>query len=100
MDFIQFLYQSIQDNREMNSFEDFKNSTEAPVTEAGIPVKDLEAKIEKYDFIGEKEALKLAMEIEGNAYNLYQRLSRNVSDTNAQVVFIEMMEMREKVNES
>jgi len=44
MDFIQFLYQSIQDDREMKSFEEFKNKTESTFTEAGIPVKDLEAK--------------------------------------------------------
>ncbi len=96
MDFIQFLYQSIQDNRDMKSFEDFKNRTETPVTEAGIPVKDLESKIEKYNFTDEMSALTLAMEIEGKAYNLYLRLSQNASDTNARVVFKELMEQEVK----
>src|SRR3989304_1722884 len=49
---------------------DFNSRTEAPLTEAGIPVKDLEAKIEKYTIKDETGALTLAMEIEGKAYNL------------------------------
>lgn len=96
MDFIQFLYHSIQDDREIKSFEDFKNRTEATVTEAGIPVKDLETKTEKYNFTDEMGALALAMEIEGKAYNLYLRLSQNASDANARVVFKEMMEQEVK----
>ena len=92
MDFIQFLYQSIQDNREVKSFEEFSSKTKALLTEAGIPVKNLEAKAEKYNFKNETEALALAMEIEGKAYNLYRRLSQNTADTNVKVVFEEMAE--------
>lgn len=105
MDFIQFLYQSIQDDKDIKSFKEFENKTDAPVTEAGIPVKDLSAsadsprrrgKVEKYNFKDEKGALTLAMEIEGKAYNLYHKLSQNAKDTNAQVVFKEMMEQEVK----
>jgi len=91
MDFIQFLYQSILDEKEIKSFEEFKKKAETSVTEAGIPVKDLETKIEKYDFKDEVGALTLAMEIEGKAYNLYHKFSQDAADTNAQVVFKEMM---------
>jgi rubrerythrin len=92
MEFLQFLYQSINDDKEVKSFEEFKNRTEAPVIEAGIPVKDLEAKIEKYSIADEKGALTLAMEIEGKAYNHYRKLSQEAGDKNAQVVFKEMMD--------
>ena len=57
MDYIQYLYQSILGDIETKSFEDFKNRTEAPVTEAGIPVKDLEDKIKKYSITGSNAAL-------------------------------------------
>jgi rubrerythrin len=96
MDFIQFLYQSILGDKELKSFEEFKNKKDAPVTEAGIPVKDLEKKIEKYNVSDEKQALTLAMEIEGKAYNLYRKLSQAAEDTNTQVVFQEMMEQEVK----
>ncbi|MEK7308012.1 MAG: ferritin family protein [Nitrospirota bacterium] len=92
MDFIQFLYQSLQGNREVKSFEEFSSKTQAPLTEAGIPVKDLEAKAEKYNFKNETEALALAMEIEVKAYELYRRLSQNTADTSVKVVFEEMAE--------
>ncbi|MBI4684339.1 MAG: ferritin family protein [Nitrospirae bacterium] len=91
MDFIQSLYQSVNGDIELRSFEEFNKRTEAPMTEAGIPVKDLEAKIEKYQIKDEKAALTLAMEIEGKAYNLYRKLSQGAKDTNAKVVFEEMM---------
>jgi rubrerythrin len=96
MDFIRFLYESIRDSREIKSFKEFESGTGAPVTEAGIPVKELEEKIERYDFADEKQALTLAMEIEGKAYNLYHKLSRNAGDKNAQIVFKEMMEQEVK----
>lgn len=96
MGFIQFLYQSIQGNREVKSFEEFSSKTQAPFTEAGVPVKDLEAKAEKYNFNNETEALTLAMEIEVKAYNLYRWFSQNTADTNIKVVFEEMAEQEVK----
>ena len=96
MHFIQYLYQEIQDDRDMKGFTDFAERTEAPVTEAGIPVKDLDARLEKYDFIDDNGAIQLALEIEGKAYNLYRKISENASDSNARVVFREMMEQEQK----
>jgi len=91
MDFIQFLYQSIQDDRDIIGFEDFKKRVSAPITEAGIPIKDLEAKIEEYDFRDESMALTVANDIEEKAYELYRGLSEKAVDTNARMVFKEMM---------
>ena len=96
MDYIQYLYQSINGEQELKSFEDFKNRTEAPLTEAGIPVRYLKEKIEKHKFTDEMGALTLAMEIEGKAYNLYHKLSQDAIDTNAKVVFSEMMDQEVK----
>jgi rubrerythrin len=96
MDYIQHLYRSIQGDIELKSFEDFRKMTEAPLTEAGIPVKDLEEKIERHAIRDETGALTLAMEIEGKAYNLYRRLSQSAQDANARVVFSEMMNQEVK----
>jgi rubrerythrin len=93
MEYIQFLYLSLQDDRDIEHFEEFKKKAEAPVTEGGIPVKDLEMKIEDSVFLDDMGALILALEIEGKAYNLYWHLSQKALDENARVVFKEMMEM-------
>jgi rubrerythrin len=96
MDFIQFLYQSVQDDRDIIGFEDFKNKVSAPITEAGISVKDLEARMEEYDFTDESMALTVANDIEKKAYELYKGLSEKAVDTNARVVFRGMMNEEKK----
>jgi len=93
MEFIQFLYLSLQDDRDLERFEEFKKRAEAPVTEGGIPVKDLESKVEESVFLDDMGALIMALEIEGKAYNLYRNMSEKASDANARVVFKEMMNM-------
>ena len=96
MDFIQYLYQSFEDDRDIKNFEDFRDRADAPVAESGIPVKELEAKIEKYDFDDDEGAMRIALQTEGKAYNLYRRLSEQAPDSNAKVVFKEMMEQELK----
>lgn len=96
MNFIGYLYQSIQEDRDIIGFERFAEKTEAHYTEAGIPVKDLEAKLEKHGFVDDMGALILALEIEGKAYSLYSRLAKSAVDTNAKVVFQEMSEQETK----
>lgn len=91
MEFIQYLYQAIEGDRDIEGFEAFKKRTPAPVTESGIPIKELEAKIERYVFVDDKGALNFALEMEGKAYNLYRKLSAEATDSNTQVVFQEMM---------
>jgi rubrerythrin len=96
MNYIQYLYQAIEDDRNIQGFRDFSERTDAPVTESGIPVKEMEAKLEKYTYENDQDALKLALEIEGKAYNLYRKLSEKALDSNARIVFKEMMEQELK----
>lgn len=92
MGYIQTLYQALEDDRDLVSFQEFMNKTEAPETEAGIPVKDFEVKLEEHTYADENSALEMALSIEGKAYNLYRRFSEQASDANARVAFKEMME--------
>ena len=96
MDFIGYLYQSIHEDKDVIGFEKFTKKTDASVAEAGIPVKDLEAKLEKHEFVDDMGALILALEIEGKAYSLYSKLAKSAVDANAKVVFQEMSEQETK----
>ncbi|MBZ0156896.1 MAG: hypothetical protein K8I29_11900 [Alphaproteobacteria bacterium] len=96
MRYVQYLYQALLDDREMQTFGEFREKSAAPDTEAGIPVKDLKEVVEEYSFADDKEALVVALEIEGKAYNLYRSLSETAADSNARVVFREMMEQEKK----
>lgn len=96
MEYIKFLYQSLQEDHDLKGFGEFQSKTDAPLTEAGIPVKILESRVESYAYTDDRDALNLALEIEGKAYNLYRRLSEQAADSNARVVFKEMMDQELK----
>ncbi len=96
MAFIQYLYQAVTQDLDVQGFGAFMKKTQAPFTEAGIPVKDLEQKIEKPQYASDRGAVAFALEIEGKAYNLYRKLSEGASDGNARIVFKEMMEQEQK----
>lgn len=95
-DYIQFLYQSVEGDADLRGFEDFSSKAHAPLAEGGIPIKNLQEKAENLEFSSDEEAMNLALEIEGRAYNLYRRLSETAADPNARVVFREMMEQEQK----
>lgn len=89
--YLQFLYQSLTEDREMLSFEDFKKNISPEAVEGGIPVKEAERKLEKYNFTTQSEAIRLALELEARSYDFYWKLSEKAGDTNARVFLRELM---------
>lgn len=96
MIYIQSLYQSILDDRELEEFKTFSANAPTTVSEGGMPVKDLEKKIEKYAVRNEGEALSLAIGIEAKAYNFYKGLAAKAQDDQAKVIFEELMAQETK----
>jgi len=96
MIYLQSLYQSALDDRELLEFEEFGRKVPAPVTEGGMPIKDLEKKIEKFSVQNEKDALSLAITIEAKAYNFYKGLAAKAPDAQTKVIFEEMMAQETK----
>jgi len=96
MNYLAFLLQSLQGDIEILSYEEFSKKVPATYIESGIPVKDAEKLFEEKDFIDDTEAIILALEIEGKAFNFYRKLSDSAEDSNAKVIFREMMSQEEK----
>ena len=96
MIYLQSLYESALDDRELLEFEEFGRKVPAPVTEGGMPIKDLEKKIEKFSVQNEKDALSLAITIEAKAYNFYKGLAAKAPDAQPKVIFEEMMAQETK----
>lgn len=96
MDYLQFLYQSVQDNRDLVTFEEFKKALRPEAIEGGIPVNQALAKIEDYNLTDELGAILAALEIEGKSYNFYRGLSEKAESSNAKVLFQELMEWEKK----
>ena len=96
MSYIQSLYQSLLDDRELTEFSEFSRTVASPVTESGIPVKDLDKRIEQHPVKDEREALALALTLEAKAHTLYKDLSVRAKDPGTRVVFEEMMAQETK----
>jgi rubrerythrin len=96
MIYIQSLYQSILDDRELEEFKVFSVKAPATVAEGGMPVKDLDKKIEKFTVKNEGDALTLALGIEAKAYNFYKGLAVKAQEDEAKVIFEEMMAQETK----
>lgn len=91
MAYIQSLYQSLMDDRELEEFAAFSRKVAAPVTESGIPVKDLEKRVETYQVKDQHDALSLALTIEAKAHKLYKDLANRASDSGTKTIFEEMV---------
>ncbi len=96
MAYIQSLYQSVLDDRELEEFRAFSATVPAPLAEGGMPVKDLDARMERHVIGDEKDALSLALGIEARSHKLYKDLAARAKDSEAKVIFEEMMAQETK----
>lgn len=96
MIYLQSLYQSILDDRELMEFKQFSSTVPAPVAEGGMPVKDLAGKIETFTIQSERDALSLAATIEAKAFTLYKDLAGKARDAETKVIFEDMMDQETK----
>ncbi len=96
MTYVQSLYQAILDDRELEEFKAFSAKAPATVSEGGMPVKDLEKRIEKYTVRSEGDALTIAIGIEAKSYGFYKGLAAKAQDDQAKVIFEELMAQETK----
>jgi rubrerythrin len=50
----------------------------------------------KTEFSSDMDAINIALELEGRAYNLYRKSSEKAEDSNASIIFQSMMEQEKK----
>jgi rubrerythrin len=96
MYYIQFLYQAIQGDTDLMSFEEFKKKLKPDAVEGGIPASKLKEKLKKFPFIDDSGAIAFAINVEGRAYNLYRRLSTEATDTNTKAFMKDLMQWEKK----
>ncbi len=100
MHYLLYLYQALSDDRDMITYEEYLEKLPAYEIESGISIKTAKELFEKRDFIDDTESIRLALEIEGKAFNLYREFSQKATDNNAKVVFQHMKEQEAKhINE-
>lgn len=96
MAYIQSLYQSIMDDRELMEFQEFSKHVPSPTAEGGILTATLAKRVESYSVKDERDALAIALSIEAKSYALYRELANKTHDQEAKVIFEEMMNQETK----
>lgn len=89
--YIQNFYQSLMDERESSSFEEFAKKAQPDVAEGGRPMSELERKIEEFRFLDDTGAIQFALKVEADEYNLYRKLAEKTADTNVAALCKEFM---------
>ncbi len=89
--YIQNFYQTLMDEREMTSFEEFAKKARPDVVEGGTPLTELEQKMEDFVFLDDIGAIHFALKVEADEYNLYRKLASKTGDTNVKALSEEFM---------
>jgi rubrerythrin len=91
MRYIEYLYNSIEDNRDLLAFEDFRQKAVPSDVEGGIPVKEVEARLDEIPSGDDLAVVCEAEAVEEGAYALYKRLSESAEDANVRVFTKDLM---------
>lgn len=96
MEYLSFLHRSVQGETDLASYREFSEKMSGTHMESGIPVKEGLELYKPQECQSEADVIKVALRIEGKAYNLYRGLSEKAADANARVVFADMKEQEQK----
>jgi len=94
--YIQNFYQTLMDEREPTSFDEFAKKARPDVAEGGILLAELERKIEEFRFLDDTSAINFALRVEADEYNLYRSLASQTNDTNVKALAEEFMRWEQK----
>ncbi len=88
---IQNFYQTLMDEREPTSFDEFAKKARPDVAEGGTPISELERRMDEFRFLDDIGAVQFALKVEADEYNLYRKLAVKTEDTNVKSLCEEFM---------
>ena len=94
--YIQNFYQTLMDERETTSFEEFAKRARPDVAEGGTPLTELGKRIGEFKFLDDIGAINFALKVEADEYNLYRRLASKTDDTNVKALCEDFMGWEQK----
>jgi rubrerythrin len=89
--YVQYLYQGLMEDWDIVGFEEFSKRVRPEIAEGGMPLKDLEGKIDEFTYLDDEGAINFALKIEAKEYALYGKLASQTQDTNMKVLFEDLM---------
>jgi rubrerythrin len=90
--YAQYLYQGLMEDWDIVSFEEFSKRAKPEIAEGGMPLKDMEEKIEEFTYLDDAGAIAFALKVEAKEYALYKKLASETTDTNMNILFENLAE--------
>jgi rubrerythrin len=94
--YAQYLYQGLMEDWDIVSFEEFSKRAKPEIAEGGMPLKDLEGKIEEFTYLDDAGAISFALKVEAKEYALYKKLASETTDTNMDILFENLAEWEQR----
>ena len=94
--YVQYLYQGLMEDWDIVGFEEFSKKAKPEIAEGGLPLKDLEGRIDEFTYLDDEGAISFALRIEAKEYALYGTLASQTKDTNMKVLFEDLMGWEQK----
>jgi rubrerythrin len=94
--YAQYLYQGLMEDWDIVSFEEFSKRAKPEIAEGGMPLKDLEGKIEEFTYLDDVGAIAFALKVEAKEYALYKKLASETTDTNMNILFENLAEWEQR----
>jgi hypothetical protein len=93
--YAQYLYQGLLEDWAIVTSRVFKEC-QPEIAEGGMPLKDLQGKIDAFTYLDDMGAINFALSVEAKGYDLYRKLAAKTTDTNMKVLFENLMEWEQK----
>jgi rubrerythrin len=94
--YVQYLYQGLLEDWAIVTFEEFSQRANPDIAEGGMPLKDLEGRIDEFTYLDDRGAIKFALAVEAKEHNLYKNLAAKTTDTNMKTLFENLMDWEQK----
>ena len=94
--YVQYLYQGLMEDWDIVSFEEFSKQARPEIAEGGMPLKELEGKIDAFTYLDDAGAITFALTVEAKEFALYKKLASQTTDTNMKVLFETLAEWEQR----
>lgn len=91
MQYFDFLYLAVTEERDLLGYKEFSRNITSTHIESGTPLAKAEKLFDEKEVKTSRDALRLALSIEGRAHALYKSLAETAEDQEVKVIFEEMM---------
>lgn len=96
MQYFDFLYLAVTEERDLLGYKEFSRNITATHIESGSPLAKAQKLFDEKEVKSGKDALRLALSIEGKAHAMYRSLAEKAQDIEVKVIFEEMMAQEQK----